>query len=291
MNPHDDRPPYGLHALLQSAGTPRSIGRYRPGAVIFLQGEACKNVLHIEKGRVRLSITSASGQEAVCGLLQAGAFLGEEVLDGHSVRHTATALTPTEVLEVAKPHMIRLLRTEQAISDRFIAHVLARHTDLEADLTEQLLHSSEQRLARTLVVLAGCDERRPCRCALPPISQQIIAEVVGTSRSRVNVIMGRLKKVGLLEVEDDGLHITPALLRIVADDRGEPMDHDGGGVHDSTASPHRVRYAGVHRSTMTDTAIRHADLDPRAESPAVGETERGVEASFAAHQSIRGERS
>ena len=172
MQPQSDRPPLNVRALLESTGTPFSVAHYGPRAAIFLQGDPCDRVIYIEKGRVRLAVTACSGKEAICGLLGTGAFLGEEALGGHAGRRqTATGMTATEVLVVAKTQMIRLLRTQPAIADRFIAHLLARNVCLEAALTDQLLYSSERRLAHTLLVLAGCDERRPCRGALPDVSQ------------------------------------------------------------------------------------------------------------------------
>ena len=213
-----DRRPLNVRARLESAETPFAVVGYRQRAAIFSQGDPCDSVMYIEKGRVQLGVSAPSGKEAICGLLEAGAFLGEEGLGGHAVhRHTATAMTATEVLVVAKAQMIRLLGTEQAISDRFIAHILARRTHLEADLSDQILYSSEQRLARTLLVLAGCDERRPCRCALPHVSQEIIAEMVGTTRSRVNLFMSKFKKLGFIEEDGGVLQVTPSLLRVVHD--------------------------------------------------------------------------
>lgn len=222
MESQEDRHPLNVRALLESTGTPFAVAGYGQRAVVFSQGDACDSVMYIEKGLVRLAVATPSGKEAICGLLGTGAFLGEEALGGHAVRRqTATAMTATEVLVVSKVQMIRLLRTQQALSDRFIAHILARNTRLEADLTDQLLSSSEQRLARTLLVLAGCGERRPCRCVLPHVSQEIIAEMVGTTRSRVNVFMGKFKKLGFIEEDAGVLQINPSLLHAVHDgDRG-----------------------------------------------------------------------
>ena len=226
MQPQKDRRPLNVRALLESTGTPFAVAGYEQRAVIFSQGDPCDSVMHIEKGRVRLAVTAPSGKEAICGLLGTGAFLGEEALGGHAVRRqTATAMTATEVLVVAKAQMIRLLRTQPAIADRFIAHILARNTRLEADLTDQLLNSSEQRLARTLLVLADCGERRPCRCVLPDVSQEIIAEMVGTTRSRVNVFMGKFKKLGFIEEHDGVLQVKPSLLHVVHD--GNPDVSNG----------------------------------------------------------------
>jgi len=234
MQPQKDRRPLNVRALLESAGSPFAVAGYGPRAAIFFQGDACDSVMHIEKGCVRLAVTAPSGKEAIVGLLGTGAFLGEEALGGHAVRRqTATAMTATEVLVVAKVQMIRVLRTQQAISDRFIAHILTRNTRLEADLTDQLLNSSEQRLARTLLVLAGCSERRPCRCVLPDVSQEIIAEMVGTTRSRVNVFMGKFKKLGFIEEDGGVLQVKPSLLHVV---------HDGNrGVSNGTSPAFQAR--------------------------------------------------
>ena len=172
MQCENDHRPWNVRALPESTRTPFAVARYQPGAAIVFQGDACDSVMHIENGRVLLAVTAASGKEAICGLLGSGGLLGEEVLGSRPVRRqTATALTSTEVLVVAKGQMTRLLHTEQAIADRFIAHVLARHLRLEDDLADQLLHSSEQRLARMLLLLAACGERHLRRCPIPDVSQ------------------------------------------------------------------------------------------------------------------------
>lgn len=209
-----DHGPLSLRSVLESTGMPFTIARYPPRAVLFFQGDACESVMQIEKGRVWLAVTTPGGKEAICGVLTVGAFLGEEVLGGQVVhRHTATAMTATEVLIVAQAYMSRLLHTQPAISDRLIAHILARNIRLEADLVDQLLCSSEARLAHTLLALAGCDERRPGRCVLPDVSQEIIAEMVGTTRARVNIFMGKFKKLGLIEEEGGLLQVNSSPLR------------------------------------------------------------------------------
>lgn len=210
--------PLNVRALLESTGTPFTVARYPPRATLFLQGDACESVMYIEKGRVWLAVTTPGGKKGICGVLAAGAFLGDEVLAGHAVRgQTATAMTATEVLVVPKAQMIQLLRTQQTIADRFIAHMLERNTRLEAALSDQLLYSGERRLAHTLLVLAGCDEQRPCRCVLPDVSQEIIAEMVGTTRSRVNVFMGKFKKLGFIEEAGGVIHVHSSLLHVVDD--------------------------------------------------------------------------
>ena len=202
-----------VRSLLESTGTPFSSARYPRQAVLFRQGDACESVMYIEKGRVWLAVTTPGGKEAICGLLAAGAFLGEEVLGGYAARRqTATAMTETEVLVVAKADMSRLLRTQPAIADRFVEYIVARKARLESDLTDQLLYSSERRLAHTLLLLAGCDVRQCSRCVLPDVSQEMIAEMVGTTRSRVNFFMGKFKKLGFIEEDGGVLQLNPSLL-------------------------------------------------------------------------------
>jgi CRP/FNR family transcriptional regulator, cyclic AMP receptor protein len=219
MQRQNDRP-LNVHALLESTGTRFTVARYPPRATLFLQGDACESVMYIQKGRVWLAVTAPAGKEVICGVLAAGGFLGDEALAGHAFRRqTATAMTATEVLVVPKAQMIQLLHSQPAIADRFIAHVLERKTRLEADLSDQLLYSTERRLAHTLLVLAGCDERRPCRCALPDVSQEIIAEMVGTTRSRVNLFLGKFKKLGFLEEAGGVFHVAPSLMHLVGDSK------------------------------------------------------------------------
>ena len=220
MRLQNDRRPWNVRALLESAATPFTIAHYGPRTAIFRQGDPCDSVMHIEGGRVWLAVTARSGKEAICGLLGTGAFLGEEALVGRRERRqSAIAMTATQVLVVATGHMVRLLRTQPGLMDRFIAHLLTRNARLEANLTDQIFHSSEQRLAHTLLVLAHCDERHPRRCALPDLPQQIIAEMVGTTRSRVNAFMGKFKKLGFIEAHSGVLHVNPAGLHVVPDGR------------------------------------------------------------------------
>ena len=213
-----DRQPWDVRALLESTATPFTIADYAPRAVIFRQGDPCDRVLHIETGRVWLAVTTRCGKEAISALLDPGAFLGEEALtEGGERRQSATAMTDTQVLIVAKAHMMRLLHTQPGLLDRFITHLLARNIRLEDNLTEQLLYSSEQRLAHLLLVLADYDGRRPRPSPLPNLPQEILAEMVGTTRSRVNAFMGKFKKLGFIEKRRGLLHVNPARLRDVHD--------------------------------------------------------------------------
>ena len=207
---------WNVRALFESTATPFTIADYGPRAAIFCQGDPCDSVMHIERGRVWLGVTARSGREAICGLLDTGAFLGEEALVGRGARRqSATAMTATQVLVVAKAHMIRLLRKQPGLLDRFIGHLLTRNTRLEANLTDQMFRSGERRLAQVLLVLANCDERRPRRCALPDLTQEFIAEMVGTTRSRVNAFMRKFKKLGFIEENRGVLHVNPARLHVV----------------------------------------------------------------------------
>jgi CRP-like cAMP-binding protein len=218
MPPGQDRCPSSFRTLLASTHTPFAVARFAEGAVIFRQGDACDSVMHIETGSVRLAVTTPSGKQAICGVLGAGAFLSEEALGRHTARRqTAIAMTATEVLVIAKAQMQHQLHTQQTILDGFLAHIVTRHARLEADLCDQLLHSSEERLAHTLVVLAGCDGQHPCGCALPHLSQEVLAEMIGTTRSRVNVFLKRFKKLGFIDQNVDGLRVKPSLLHVVCE--------------------------------------------------------------------------
>ena len=215
---HNDRHPWNVRALLESTATPFTVADYGARAAIFHQGDPCDRVMHIERGRVWLAVTARSGKQAICGLLGTGAFLGEEALTGCGERrHSATAMTATQVLVVAKAQMIRLLRTQPGLADRFIAHLLARNVRLEASLTDLLWYASEQRLARLLLVLANCDERRPRRCALPDLPQEILAAMVGTTRPRVNGFLSKFKTLGFIQEHRGVLHVNPTRLHLVHD--------------------------------------------------------------------------
>ncbi len=206
----------GLRAALDDAGTPFTVDSYQPKDVVFFQGDPAESVLYIETGSVRLTVLASNGKEATIGLMGPGAFLGEEALSGVTERQeTATAMTETTLLEIATPEMSRRLGTQQALSKRFIAHILARNLRLEADLVDQLFNSCEKRLARTLLLLA--EREHPKTPFGLPVSQQVIAEMVGTTRSRVNLFMNKFKRLGFIEY-DNGLKINPSLMNVVAHD-------------------------------------------------------------------------
>ncbi len=178
----------------------------------------CEHVLYIQKGDVKLSVVSRAGREAVVAMLGDGAFFGEGCLAGQSVRMgSATAATDSTILLVNKDEMVGLLHQQRALSDRFIAHVLTRNIRIEEDLVDQLFNSSEKRLARMLLLLAryGKDDK-PLR-AVPVVSQETLAEMIGTSRSRVNFFMKKFQRLGFIEY-GERLKINASLLTVVLHD-------------------------------------------------------------------------
>ena len=191
---------------------------FRSSDVIFGQGDACDSVLYIHRGGVRLSVVSKGGREAIVAMLGPGDFFGEGCLAGVSV-HTgsATAITSSTILLVEKDQMVRMLHSQHALSDRFIAHLLARNIRIEADLTDQLSNYSEKRLARTLLLLAGYGKVDAPVTAVPPMSQGTLAEIVGTTRSRVNFFMRKFQRLGFIDYTD-GLKVNRSLLSIVLHD-------------------------------------------------------------------------
>ena len=186
--------------------------------MIFSQGDAADSVFYIQKGRVKLSVVSKIGKQAVVGVLGPGDFLGEGALAGHPLRlATATAMGGTRILVVPKRQMIRLLHRQHALSDRFIAHMLARNIRLEEDLVDQLFNASEKRLARMLLLLARYGKVDGQRQQLPPVSQEVLADMVGTTRSRVNFFMNKFRRLGFIEY-NGVIKVHRALLSVVLHD-------------------------------------------------------------------------
>jgi len=210
--------PFNAQAFLDSAGIARKTVEYRRADVIFTQGDPCEHVYYIQTGAVKLSVLSKAGREAVVAMLGPGEFFGEGCLAGQSVRvGSATATTDSAVLQVDKDQMVRLLHKQHALSDRFIAHMLARNIRIEEDLVDQLFNSSEKRLARTLLLLARFGKHDTPVRAVPTISQETLAEMVGTTRSRVNVFMKKFQRLGFIDYTD-GLKVNHSLLTVVLHD-------------------------------------------------------------------------
>jgi CRP/FNR family transcriptional regulator, cyclic AMP receptor protein len=193
---------------------------YGRGETIFAQGDACEHVLYIRSGGVKLSVVSKTGREAVVAMLGPGEFFGEGCLAGQPFRMgSATALTPSVILLVDKKEMVHLLHKQHAMSDRFISHMLSRNIRIEEDLLDQLFNSSEKRLARTLLLLARYGKQdKPAR-VVPKISQETLAEMVGTTRSRVNYFLNKFKRLGFIEYNGEiPLKINSSLLTVVLHD-------------------------------------------------------------------------
>ena len=194
--------------------------KYGRGETIFTQGDACEHVLYIESGGVKLSALSKTGREAVVAMLGPGEFFGEGCLAGQPLRAgSATALTPSVILLVHKEQMVQLLHEQPAMSDRFISHMLSRNIRIEEDLLDQLFNSSEKRLARTLLLLARYGKQdKPAR-VVPKIAQETLAEMVGTTRSRVNYFLNKFKRLGFIEFNGGiSLKINSSLLSVVLHD-------------------------------------------------------------------------
>jgi CRP/FNR family cyclic AMP-dependent transcriptional regulator len=208
-------PVFNAEAFLNSVGVARRIVEYQKAGKIYSQGESTNNVLYIQKGGVKLSVVNEAGKEAVVAMLGPGDFFGEGGLAGQTVRMgTATAVTPTILLVIEKQEMIRVLHAERAFSDRFVTYMLARNIRIEQDLIDQLFNSSEKRLARTLLLLARYGKQDQPQKMLPKVSQEVLAEMVGTTRSRVNFFMNKFRKLGFIKY-NGGLHINTSLLSVV----------------------------------------------------------------------------
>ena len=211
---------FNAQAFLDSSGIAKNIVEYGRGETIFTQGDACEDVLYIQAGGVKLSVLSKTGREAVVAMLGPGDFFGEGCLAGQPVRTgSATAITPSVILLVGREKMVHLLHQQHAMSDRFISHMLTRNIRIEEDLIDQLFNSSEKRLARALLLLARYGKQdRPIR-VVPRVSQDTLAEMVGTTRSRVNFFLNKFKRLGFVEYSGTvPLKINNSLLSVVLHD-------------------------------------------------------------------------
>lgn len=214
MRPRKKRA-FNCQAFLDSSGLARKVVEYRRSERIYTQGQSADTILYIQKGGVKLSVVNEVGKEAVVAMLAPGDFFGEGGLAGQVVRMgTATAITPTTLLVIEKREMIRVLHAEHEFSDRFVAYMLSRNIRIEQDLVDQLFNSSEKRLARTLLLLARYGKQDKPETRLPKVSQETLAEMIGTTRSRVNFFMNKFRKLGFIRY-NGGLHIDSSLLSVV----------------------------------------------------------------------------
>jgi CRP/FNR family transcriptional regulator, cyclic AMP receptor protein len=209
---------FDVEDFLNSAGVARTIMDFDRKKTLFSQGDPCKNMMYIQKGAVKISVVSQTGKEAVVGMLGPGDFIGEGGLAGQPLRMaTATAVTPVTVMMMNNTEMFRVLHTESTFSDRFITYMLERNVRIEEDLVDQLFNSSEKRLARTLLLLARYGKQDKPQRVLPKIPQETLAEMVGTTRSRVNFFMNKFRKMGFIKY-NGGLQINASLLSVVLHD-------------------------------------------------------------------------
>ncbi len=208
-------PTFNAQAFLDSVGAARKVMEFRKSDTIFTQGSVSEHVMYIQVGGVKLSAVNQAGKQAVAAMLGPGDFFGEGCLAGQTVYiGTATAITFTRVLAIEKDEMIHVLHTEHEFSDRFIKHMLSRNIRVEADLMDQLFNSTEKRLARTLLLLARYGKEDRPQKVLAKISQETLAEMVGTSRTRINLFMNKFKKLGFIH-DRGGLHVNNSLLSVI----------------------------------------------------------------------------
>ena len=211
--------PFDPKKFLATIGEGRKVVAFPKKKAIFTQGDAADAVFYIQEGKVRLTVVSKVGKEATLGILSEGEFFGEGGLAGQSVRMgSATAMTDCELLRIDKKAMMLALHREHAFSDMFVAYLLARNIRYEEDLVDQLFNSSEKRLARLLLLLAHFGKEGVPETVIPKISQETLAEMIGTTRSWVSFFMNRFRELGFLDYGGSGLQVHSSLLNVVLHD-------------------------------------------------------------------------
>jgi len=206
--------------FLDTSGMARKVAEFRKDEEIYIQGDAAKSVMYIQKGNVKFSVVSSTGKVAVVAMLGPSDFFGEGCMAGQSIRMgTATAITPTTLLAIDKNELLGMLRTQDKLSDCFVEYILSHKNRVEEALIDQLFNSSEKRLARALLVLGryGKAQHQPDD-ELPTVSQETLSEIVGTTRSRVNFFMNKFRKLGFIEYHNRKIKINKSLLTFVLDD-------------------------------------------------------------------------
>lgn len=208
--------PFDAEAFLASAGLGRKVVRVQAKEAFFSQGDRADSIFYLQEGRAKLTVLSGNGKEATITLLSAGEFVGEECLAAMAGLRmaTATAITACAALRIDKEEMVRIMHEEPAFSDRFLSFLLARSMRTQADLVDQLFNSSEKRLARILLLMAQFGKPGQPESLIPKISQEALAEMVGTTRSRVSYFMNRFRKLGFIEY-NGGIHVHQSLLNVV----------------------------------------------------------------------------
>jgi CRP-like cAMP-binding protein len=209
------RPSFDPKSFLAMVGEGRSLGTYRKGQIVFSQGDRADEVFYIQKGKVKVTVISEQGKEAVVAILAAGEFFGEGCLAGQAQRiATVAAMTESVIVRLEKQSIVRVIHREPAFAEMFIAHLLGRTIRVEADLVDQLFNSSEKRLARMLLLLANFGKEGKPEPIIAKISQETLAEMIGTTRSRVSFFMNKFRKLGLIEY-NGSIHVHSSLLNVV----------------------------------------------------------------------------
>jgi CRP/FNR family transcriptional regulator, cyclic AMP receptor protein len=223
MNPSKRKPKgkprkkdaFDAQAFLDSAGVAKRVREFKKADIIFSEGAAADSVMYIQKGGVKITALSAAGKEAIIAILGPGDFFGEGCLAGQPIRMgNATAITPSTLLVIDKQEMQRVLHEQHDLSDLFINFVLTRNIRIEEDLIDQLFNSTEKRLARTLLLLARYGKEGQPQRALPKVSQETLAEMIGTTRTRVNLFMNKFRKLGFIEYNGE-IQVNTSLLSVV----------------------------------------------------------------------------
>lgn len=210
--------PFDLKVFLTKADGGRTIAEYHSDDRIFAQGDLADAIFHIQKGKVKLTVVSKQGKEAIIAILGQGDFFGEGCLAGQPVRmSSATAISESSVMKLEKAAVVRLLHEEPSFSEMFVAHLLSRNIKIEEDLVDQLFNSSEKRLARVLLLLANFGKDGKPEPVIPKISQETLAGIVGTTRSRVSFFMNRFRKLGFIDY-NGGLEVHSSLLNVILHD-------------------------------------------------------------------------
>jgi CRP-like cAMP-binding protein len=210
--------PYDVSNALARMGLRQETSRFKKNETIYTQGDGANDVFYLDQGKVKITIVSRTGKEAVLALLDEKNFFGEGCLTGQRLRlSTATALTECTVVRLDKKSMRQAMHQEEAFSDRFVSHLLARNQRIEEDLVDQLFNSSEKRLARILLLLANFGKEGRLEPVLPKISQTTLAEMVGTTRPRVNQFMNKFRKLGFIDYNDT-LEVHSSLLNVILND-------------------------------------------------------------------------
>ena len=218
------RPPFNLDTFLNKADKGKTILSFPKKQILFSQGDTTDAVFYIQSGKVKVTVVSEQGKEAVVAILERGAFLGESCLVGQTVRTaTATTLEDSQIIRIDKAAMLRMLQEQPRFSEAFMSYLLTHSIRVQEDLVDQLFNSSEKRLARALLLLAHFGKESKPETVIPKISQETLAEMVGTTRSRVSFFMNKFRKLGFIDYKgglrgNGGLHVHSSLLNVVLHD-------------------------------------------------------------------------